>query len=142
MTRNRKPSAVGAAEGPGEVESKHPDSAACDLSRQVGPLLGEQLTLLPLPEFNPAMPRPATLAERLLDCMLAGESLTHPEWEDRTQSWRLAATVQTLRDYGWPVQTLPIPAPTPENPERFIARYWLRSDAIAKGRELRRGVTV
>lgn len=102
---------------------------------------GEQLTLIDPPEFSPTLPKPATLADRLLDRLLAGEAFTHPAWEGITASWRLAATVQTLRAYGWPVQTLPIAAPTPENPDRTIARYLLPQGAIAKGRELRRAVS-
>lgn len=100
--------------------------------------LGEQLTFLDPPEFSPTLPKPATLPDRLLDRLLQGESFTHTDWEGITSSWRLAASVQNLRDCGWPVLTVPIAAPTPENPDRTIARYLLRQDAIAKGRELRR----
>lgn len=100
--------------------------------------LGEQLTLIEPPEFSPTLPKPATLADKLLGALLQGESFTHPDWEGITASWRLAATVQTLRDYGWPVLTLPVAAPTAQAPDRTIARYRLAQDAIAKGRELRR----
>jgi hypothetical protein len=102
--------------------------------------LGEQLTFLDPPEFSPVLPRAATLADKLLDALLKGKSFTHPDWEGITQSWRLAATVQTLRDYGWPVDTLPVAAPTAQAPDRTIARYRLRLDAIGQSHELRRAV--
>jgi hypothetical protein len=102
--------------------------------------LGEQLSLIDPPEFSASFPKPATLPDRLLDRLLAGDSLTHPEWQAKTSSWRLAASVQVLRDCGWPVDTLPIAAPTPDNPDRTIARYRLPPEVITKGRELRRGV--
>lgn len=101
--------------------------------------LGEQLTFIDPPEFSPGLPNRATLADRLLAEFLKGESFIHPEWQDITQSWRLAATVQQLKDLDWPVQSLPEMAPTEHKPDRTISRYRLPQEAIAKGRELMRG---
>jgi hypothetical protein len=101
--------------------------------------LGEQLTFLDPPEFSPGLPKRATLADMLLMEFLKGESFIHPEWQDITHSWRLAATVQALKDLDWPVQALPVLAPTERKPDRTIARYRLPQDAIDKGRELLRG---
>lgn len=102
--------------------------------------LGEQLTFLDPPVFSPGLPTPATLADRLLTGFLQGKSFTHPEWQAITKSWRLAATAQKLKDLDWPVQSLPQASPIDGQPDRVIARYELTRDAIAKGRELVRGV--
>ena len=101
--------------------------------------LGEQLTFIDPPPFCPTLPSRATLADKLLDRLLQGESLTHPAWQAVTHSWRLAASVQVLRDCGWPVETLPIAAPTPQYPDRTIARYRLKPSAIEEARAVRRG---
>lgn len=101
--------------------------------------LGEQLSFLDPIEFSPALPKRATLADLLLTRLLQGEAFTHPEWEAITESWRLAATVQELKDLDWPVLALPEMAPTERKPDRTIARYVLSREAIAKGRELLRG---
>ena len=103
-----------------------------------GALVGEQLTFLDPPEFSPGLPTRATLADLLLTHLLNGESYTHPEWEELTMSWRLAATVQDLKDLGWPVLSLPVMAPTQRKPDREISRYSFSADTIAKGRELHR----
>lgn len=99
--------------------------------------LGEQLSFIDPAPFSPTLPSRATLADKLLDRLLAGESLTHPAWQKVTHSWRLAASVQVLRNCGWPVETLPIAAPTPQYPDRTIARYRLKTSAIEQGRALR-----
>lgn len=101
--------------------------------------LGEQLSFIDPPPFSPTLPSPATLADKLLDRLLRGESLTHPTWQAATHSWRLAASVQVLRDCGWPVETLPIAAPTPQAPDRTIARYRLKPSAIELARAVREG---
>ena len=100
---------------------------------------GEQLTLLPEPPFSPAWPEPATLASRCLEIFMRGASLTHPQFEAISFSWRLAAIVCTLRDLGWPIQSEEISAPTSECPDRVIARYRLPTDIIAQAILLRRG---
>ena len=58
--------------------------------------------------------------------------MNHPEFEERTQSWRLGAVVFYLRTLGWPVETVEIPSPTAENPHRFIARYHLAPHHVAQ----------
>ena len=99
--------------------------------------LGEQLSFIDPPPFCPMLPTRATLADKLLNRLLSGESFTHPVWQELTQSWRLAASVQVLRDYGWPIETLPIGAPTEQAPDRTIARYRLKPSAIEQCRALR-----
>jgi hypothetical protein len=89
--------------------------------------------------FSPSFPTPATLADKLLDRLLSGESFTSPAWQEVTHSWRLAASVHVLRDCGWPVETLPIAAPTAQAPDRTIARYRLGPSVIVQGRALREG---
>lgn len=85
------------------------------------------------PPFSPTYPRRATLAGEALALLLAGRAITHPDFEGVTQSWRLSEMIRALRhDYGWPVQTIEIPAPTAERPDRFIAKYimpqWARQE--------------
>lgn len=85
---------------------------------------GEQLNLIDAPPFSPTFPNRSSLAGEALALLLAGCTLTHPEFEGITRSWRLSEPVRALRhDFGWPVQTIEIPAPTPERPDRTIAKY-------------------
>lgn len=100
---------------------------------------GQQLTLLPEPPFSPTWPQSSTLAFRCRDIFMRGASLTHPQFEAISFSWRLAAIVCTLRDLGWPIQSAEISAPTLKNPERTIARYRLAPYLIAQAILLRRG---
>jgi hypothetical protein len=92
---------------------------------------GQQLSLLPEPPFSPTWPEHATLAARCLEVLMRGSSLTHPQFEAMSFSWRLAAIVCTLRDLGWPVLSEEISAPTPKCPDRIIARYRLHPNTIA-----------
>ena len=93
---------------------------------------GEQLSFLPPLPFCPTWPTRGTLADRALGLFMDGLSFDHPEFEARTQSWRLGAVVFYLRTLGWPVETIEIPSPTAENPHRIIARYRLAPHHIAK----------
>lgn len=89
-------------------------------------VVGEQLALIDPPPFCPKYPKRSTLAGEALKLLLSGRTLTHPEFEDITNSWRLSEPIRALRhDYGWPVDTIEIPAPTAERPDRFIAKYKL-----------------
>ena len=86
---------------------------------------GEQLSFLPPPPFCPAWPTKNTLADRALGMLMDGRMIDHPDFEGSTQSWRLGAVVFTLRALGWPVETIDIPAPTEQCPDRVIALYHL-----------------
>lgn len=93
----------------------------------------KQCELFEPPPFSPTYPRRATLAGEALALLLAGCAITHPDFEGITKSWRLSEMIRALRhDYGWPVQTVEIPAPTAERPDRFIAKYilpeWAREE--------------
>ena len=90
----------------------------------------EQMSLLPEPDFKPTRPTPNTLPARCLTFMLSGQHLTHPQFEERTESWRLSAVVLDLREMGWPVQSVDIPAPTLACPTRTISRYFLKPETI------------
>ncbi len=85
---------------------------------------GEQLALLPEVEIVPTAPRPGTLAAALLLMLGRGDRLTHPDFEGRTGSWRLAAVAFELAALGWPVVVTRIPAPTLDRPDRTIGLYW------------------
>lgn len=78
------------------------------------------------PQFSPTYPKSSTLNGKALALLLEGRAITHPDFQNITKSWRLSERVRALRhDYGWPVQTIEIPAPTAECPTRKIARYAL-----------------
>jgi hypothetical protein len=94
--------------------------------RQATSGVGKQLNLIEPPPFSPKWPKRSSLAGRALSALLRGERLKHPAFEARTGSWRLAEPVRKLRhDYGWPVETLEIPCPTADNPDRIIGEYLL-----------------
>jgi hypothetical protein len=90
----------------------------------------EQMSFLPEPDFNPIYPTPNTLPARCLAMMLNGQTFTHPEFEVITGSWRLSAVIFTLKGLGWLVESLELPAPSPECPTRFISRYYLPAKVI------------
>ncbi len=91
----------------------------------------EQLSFLPPAPLAPTWPARGTLADVALAWMLDGQRLTHPEFEHRTGSWRLAAVVFELRALGWPVESDPVPAPTADAPVRYVARYCVPARALA-----------
>jgi len=92
---------------------------------KVSGVSGEQLSFLPPLPFCPTWPTRGTLADVALGVFMDGRHLDHPEFEQLTQSWRLAAVVFQLRSLGWPVEKIEIPSPTDENPRRCIALYHL-----------------
>jgi hypothetical protein len=95
---------------------------------------GEQLPLLPELERLPQAPKPGTHPHRVLRLLAQGRALTHPDYIEATDSWRLAAYVGTLKKrLGWPVLVAEIPAPCEAAPNRHIAVYSLaqRGRAIA-----------
>ena len=92
---------------------------------------GEQLSFLPPPPFCPTWPTKNTLADRALGMLMNGRMIDHPDFENSTQSWRLGAVVFTLRTLGWPIETIDIPAPTEQTPDRVIALYHLPVKYVA-----------
>jgi hypothetical protein len=67
-----------------------------------------------------------------LEILLTGQTLTSPQFQGLTQSWRLAACVDRLsKRHGWPVLANEVNAPTLRRRHRPIAEYALRTDAIA-----------
>lgn len=68
-----------------------------------------------------------------------GRMIDHPDFENRTQSWRLGAVVFTLRSLGWPIETIEIPSPTEHSPDRVIALYNLPSQYVAEALALNGG---
>lgn len=93
---------------------------------------GEQLSFLPPPPFCPTWPEKNTLADRALKMLMDGKMIDHPDFESSTQSWRLAAVVFQLRTLGWPVETVEVPSPTPDAPDRVIALYHLPGRYVAE----------
>lgn len=105
------------------------------LHNESGP--GEQLALLPELEILPGTPRPDTLADALLRMLANGDRLTHPDFEDRTGSWRLAAVAFELAALAWPVVVNRIPAPTADCPDRTIGLYSLSEKGRRQAAEAR-----
>ena len=93
---------------------------------------GEQLSFLPPPPFSPSWPTRNTLADRALGMFMNGDMLDHPDFESSTQSWRLGAVVFTLRALGWPIETIEIPSPTDQCPDRVVALYRLDAKYTAQ----------
>lgn len=93
---------------------------------------GEQLSSLPPSAFCPTWLKRGTLADRALSLYVDGATLDHPYFENRTQSWRLAAVVLTLRTLGWPIEPIDIPSSTDEKPGRVIALYRLSGNYMAR----------
>ena len=93
---------------------------------------GEKLSFLPPPPFSPSWPTRNTLADRALGMFMNGDMLDHPVFESSTQSWRLGAVVFTLRALGWPIETIEIPSPTDQCPDRVVALYRLDAKYTAQ----------
>ncbi len=100
---------------------------------------GEQLSFMPPPPFCPTWPTRGTLADTALGYFMDGQKLDHPDFEARTQSWRLGAVVFQLRCLGWPVVTIEIPSPTEHSPDRVIALYHLPARYVAEALAHQRG---
>jgi hypothetical protein len=92
----------------------------------------EQMSFFPEPPFNPQWPKKNTLADIALGMLMNGRMIDHPDFESSTRSWRLSAVIFTLRALGWPVETIEVPSPTEQYPERVIALYHLPSKYVAE----------
>jgi hypothetical protein len=95
--------------------------------RQASTGAGEQLTLIDPPAFCPTLPKPGSLPYHALKVLSSGKMIDHRDFENLTESWRLAAAIFTLRALGWPVETIEIPSPTDHCPHRVIALYKLEA---------------
>ncbi len=98
---------------------------------------GEQLSLLPLPEFSPIWPSSSTIAGRVLAEFLRGEWLDHQDVIAGCRSWRLAAYVKTLKYMGWPIESFEKAQPWANCKGRKIAVYGLPPAVIAQVQSLR-----
>lgn len=101
--------------------------------------MSEQLSFLPPPPFCPTWPKKNTLADRALRMLMDGKHIDHPDFEQSTQSWRLGAVIFTLRALGWPIETIEIPSPTEQCPDRVIALYRLHGKYVAEALALNGG---
>lgn len=88
-----------------------------------------------IPEPLRTLPPAGTQPRRVLALLAEGERPDHADWYHETGSWRLAAHVGRLvHEFGWPVQSTEVPAPTRRCPGRVIARYWLKQDDVHRAR--------
>lgn len=85
----------------------------------------KQTSFLPDPEFCPQWPNKGTLADVALRALMDGKLIDHNDFIDQTRSWRLGAVIFTLRTLGWPIETIEVPSPTEQSPDRVIALYRL-----------------
>lgn len=94
----------------------------------------KQVSFLPEPDFNPKIPRKNTLPWIALFIMLQKKKITHRSFDDRTESWRLAAVIHKLRkDFGWFIEEEDVNQYTKKKPRRrTISRYFLALDVIKK----------
>lgn len=93
----------------------------------------EQISFLPEPDYNPKLPPKNTLAYRALILMLQGKSISHPDFEDKTDSWRLAAHIHILNKLGWRVKTVQATHNArKKSVTRHICRYFLSPMFIQK----------
>ncbi|HSW69288.1 MAG TPA: hypothetical protein VLI69_03890 [Gammaproteobacteria bacterium] len=91
----------------------------------------KQMSFLPVPKFNPKFPSKATLEYRALSLMLRGLKISHLDFQDLTDSWRLAAYVLKLRKLDWPVDDEEISITSEKKPNvRYIKRYFLSSETL------------
>lgn len=111
--------------------SKTPKEKAPSPSQASG-ASGEQLSFLPPPPFSPTWPTRGTLADRALGMLMDGRLIDHPMFEEGTRSWRLGAVIFSLRALGWPIETLDVPSPTEQSPDRVIALYRLDAKHVAE----------
>lgn len=91
----------------------------------------KQTSFLPAPPIKAKMPSPNTLAARALQMLLDGKQISHPDFEDATDSWRLAAPIHDLNKLGWPVETVDIEFSASKKPKtRYIRKYFFTDDFI------------
>lgn len=75
--------------------------------------------------MKPIPPKANTLDAKALELLRAHPSLTSPEFQHETGSWRLAACIGRLQGLDWPIVSVMILAPSETNPKRRIAKYFL-----------------
>ena len=88
-----------------------------------------------IPEPRRTLPPAGTQPRWVLALLAEGERPDHADWYRETGSWRLAAHVHALKcEFGWPVQSTEVPAPTRRCPGRTISRYWLGPSDVQRAR--------
>ena len=102
---------------------------------------GEQLSFLPPPPFCPTWPKKNTLTDTALGMLMDGRMIDHPDFQDVTESWRLGAVIFSLRTLGWPIETIEVPSPTEQSPDRVIALYHLPPKYVAMALAINGGVS-
>ena len=100
----------------------------------------EQQELFETYTFSPRLPSPSSKAGLALRILITGKSLTQPEYLRIDGSWRLSAIIFDLKnEYGWPIESLDIPAPCKENPNRYISKYKIKVWALKSLKGFRHG---
>ena len=93
--------------------------------------VNEQTELFATYPFSPRYPTASSLEGKALSVLVSGKTLTHPQFMKLSDSWRLAIYIgKLIHELGWSIQKEKILAPIPENPHRYIAKYYLPSWAL------------
>ncbi len=97
----------------------------------------KQCSMLPEPNFNPKLPEKDTLEYRALILMLQGKKISHRDFDNITNSWRLAAYILKLKKLGWSIEDENvINFSLKQSKIRYIKKYFLSSGIIAKFYEM------
>lgn len=83
----------------------------------------------------PKLPRTATLPGRALMRLMIGRKFTHRDFQTETASYRLASSIEQLRNrHGWPIESTEETAPTndPTGRAATYACYFLEPEFLRR----------
>ena len=86
----------------------------------------------------PTFPRTHTLKARALCMLLKAYALTHLDFQGKTASYRLSASIWELRHkYGWLIETKKVPTKTADGSRLVIyGRYSITPENLVEYRKL------
>lgn len=87
---------------------------------------GEQLSFFPPPELSVVLPTYKSRNGQALLHLSIG-AITQEEWLEIGRGWRLAATINALKQMGWPIASDWVNPTSRSNP---IKRYYLPAQAM------------
>jgi hypothetical protein len=99
--------------------------------------MSKQMSFLPEPPIQAVLPPPHTLAYKALRMLLEGRPLSHPDFQEKTASWRLAAHIYRLKKMGWPIERMGEGySPDDAYQVRHIGKYYIDEDLLEAARKL------
>ncbi len=88
----------------------------------------------------PKLPQKNTLAERALILLLKEKQISHLDFQDVTNSYRLAAHIHVLRQLGWQIMSQEEKCYVTAKPNfRTYSRYFLSPEDIKRFKKYLRG---